>query len=286
MTRIALGVEYDGSGYCGWQWQPGRASIQSEVQKSLTKVANRPVEIVCAGRTDAGVHAMEQVVHFDVNVDRTQGAWLLGGNSNLPGNIRILWVKSVSNDFHARSSAIARLYRYVIFNRPVKSALMQNRVTWCYELLDAKIMHEAAQSLLGHHDFSSFRAQGCQSKSPFRTIHFVDVSRDGDKVYIDICANAFLHHMVRNIAGVLMEIGIGKRLPQWTEELLGVKNRVCGGVTAAPYGLYLKAVYYPPQFGISKHPEFNKLPENIKRFDGYSQLKTGLPGTEANFFTG
>lgn len=263
-----MGIEYDGSGYCGWQWQPGRVSVQSELQAALSKVADYPVEVICAGRTDAGVHAAEQVVHFNVDVNRSLTAWLLGGNSNLPDNIRILWVKPVADDFHARTSALARLYRYVIYNRPIKSALLVKQATWCYEPLNAEIMQLAAQALIGHHDFSSFRAQGCQSKSPFRTIHFIDVSRDGDKVYIDICANAFLHHMVRNIAGVLMAIGMGKRLPTWADELLAVKKRECGGVTASPYGLYLKAVYYPKQFGINKHPQFNKLPDNIQRFDG------------------
>lgn len=263
-----MGIEYDGSGYCGWQWQPSRVSVQSELQAALSKVADCPVEVICAGRTDAGVHAAEQVVHFDVDVNRSLTSWLLGGNSNLPDNIRILWVKPVADDFHARTSALARLYRYVIYNRPIKSALMVKRATWCYEPLNAELMQQAAQVLIGHHDFSSFRAQGCQSKSPFRTIHFIDVSRDGDKVYIDICANAFLHHMVRNIAGVLMAIGMGKRLPTWTDELLVVKKRECGGVTASPYGLYLNAVYYPEQFGISKHPQFKKLPDNIQRFDG------------------
>ena len=264
--RIALGIEYDGSGFCGWQWQPNRRSVQSELEKALSKVANQPVSVVCAGRTDAGVHALEQVVHFDVNVMRDCRSWVLGGNANLPEDVRIAWAKPVEDAFHARSSAIARLYRYVILNRPVKSALMRDQQTWCYRPLDADIMNQAGQHLVGNHDFSSFRAKGCQSKSPYRQVHFVDVFRNGDKVTIMVCANAFLHHMVRNIAGVLMEVGFRKHPVDWPSELLMLKNREVGGVTAPPTGLYLEAVYYPACYGISKHPAFDKLPEDAKRF--------------------
>jgi tRNA pseudouridine38-40 synthase len=266
MSRIVLGIEYDGSLFSGWQWQPNRRSIQSELEKALSKVANHPVTVICAGRTDAGVHAMEQVAHFDVNVERALQAWLLGGNSHLPDEIRILWVKQAVGDFHARYSAIARLYRYIILNRPVKSALQSVQVTWCYPSLDAELMNRAAQHLVGDHDFTSFRAQGCQSKSPVRILYFVDVYRDGDKVIIQVCANAFLHHMVRNIAGVLIDIGAGKQAEDWTLKLLEVKNRELGGATAPPYGLYLEAVYYPDCYGITKHPGFNKLPKGAKRF--------------------
>jgi tRNA pseudouridine38-40 synthase len=267
MSRIVLGIEYDGSGYSGWQWQPHRRSVQAELEKALAKVANHTLTVICAGRTDAGVHALEQVVHCDVNVTRDLSAWLLGGNSNLPDDVRIIWVKEAIGDFHARYSAIARLYRYVILNRPVKSALECRQVTWCYHPLDAEVMHKAAQHLIGNHDFSSFRAQGCQSKSPVRMVYFVDAYRDGDKVIIQICANAFLYHMVRNIAGVLMEIGAGKRPEDWTLALLNAKKREMAGVTAPPYGLYLEAVYYPDHFGITKHPAFNNLPDDAKRFD-------------------
>lgn len=267
MNRLVLGVEYDGSGFCGWQWQPGRRSVQSELEKALSKVANQAVSVICAGRTDAGVHALEQIVHFDVTVKRENAAWLLGGNSYLPEDIRILWVRRVENDFHARYSALARLYRYVIHNRPVKSALQHKQMTWCYCALDAESMGLAGQHLVGNHDFSSFRAKGCQSKSPYRQVHFVDVHRDADKVIISICANAFLHHMVRNIAGVLMDVGLGKHQPDWPLELLAAKKREIAGITAPPSGLYLESVYYPACHGILKHPAFNKLPEDIKRFD-------------------
>ncbi len=267
MTRIILGVEYDGSGFVGWQWQPLKRSVQQLLEEALSKVANHPVTVICAGRTDAGVHALEQIVHFDVSVKRELHAWMLGGNSNLPHDVKIIWAKEATGDFHARYSAIARFYRYIILNRPAKSALLHKQVTWCYPLLDAEKMHQAAQYLIGEHDFSSFRAQGCQSKSPFRVMHFIDVYRNGEQVIMDISANAFLHHMVRNIAGVLMEIGLGKQPIEWTQELLVVKSRKLAGITAPPDGLYLGAVYYPDHYGLAKHPVFDKLPADAKRFD-------------------
>ncbi len=250
MPRIVLGIEYDGAEFCGWQWQPNRRSVQREVENALSKVANHPVVLVCAGRTDAGVHASEQVVHFDIEVARSYDAWLLGGNSNLPGTVRILWVKPAINDFHARYSALARLYRYVIFNRPVNSALLVNRATWCYQPLNAQNMHEAAQLLVGNHDFSSFRAQGCQSKSPFRIVHFIDVSRNGDTVTINICANAFLHHMVRNVVGALVDVGTGRRPVGWVTELLHSRDRSAGSATFGAQGLYLTAVRYDARFNV------------------------------------
>lgn len=267
MTRIVLGLEYDGSAYSGWQWQRHRRSVQVELERALSKIADQPVTVVCAGRTDAGVHALEQVVHFDTTAERDPRAWLLGGNSNLPDDIRITWAKAAVADFHARYSAIARFYRYIILNRPIKSALLRQQATWCYQWLDADSMHAAAQHLVGNHDFSSFRAQSCQSKSPYRVMHFVDVYREGDKVIMDISANAFLHHMVRNIAGVLMAIGAGKQSVDWTRQLLEVKDRTLAGMTAPPDGLYLGGVYYPEHYGVAKHPLFNKLPPDAKRFD-------------------
>lgn len=265
--RIVLGIEYDGSGFSGWQWQSEQRSVQQVLEQSLSKVANHPITVQCAGRTDTGVHALEQVIHFDTKIERDLHAWVLGGNSNLPDDVRILWSKRAIDDFHARYSAIARFYRYVILNRPIKSALLRKQVTWHHTPLDADKMHQAAQYLIGKHDFSSFRAQGCQSKSPIREMYFIDVYRDGDKVIIDISANAFLHHMVRNIAGVLIDIGNGKQPIDWIHELLAVKSRKLGGVTAPPSGLYLGGVYYPEHYGIAKHPMFEKLPVNARRFD-------------------
>lgn len=272
MARIVLGVEYDGSGYCGWQWQRNGHSVQQVLEQALSKVANQPVTVHCAGRTDSGVHALEQVAHFDTEVVRELAAWQLGGNTHLPDDVRITWGQTAVDDFHARYSAIARFYRYVILNRPVKSALLRQQATWCYAPLDAEKMHEAAQHLIGNHDFTSFRAQGCQSKSPFRYLYFIEVYREDDKVIMDISANAFLHHMVRNIAGVLMAIGQGKQSVDWTRELLEVKNRSLAGVTAPPDGLYLGGVYYPEQYGIAKHPIFGKLPGNAQRFNDEDSL--------------
>lgn len=267
MRRIVFGLEYDGSAFCGWQWQSGLRSIQSVLEQALSKIADHPVTVICAGRTDAGVHAFEQVAHFDTEAQRELHSWVLGGNSQLPDDVRILWAKPAQDDFHARYSAIARYYRYIIHNRPVRSALSPRQATWCYTPLAEEKMHEAAQYLLGHHDFSSFRAQGCQSKSPFRQVHFIDVFREGDRVVIDIAANAFLHHMVRNIAGVLMEIGMGKQPVAWAQELLEVKSRKLGGITAPPDGLYLAGVYYPERYGLINHPIFGKLPADAKRHE-------------------
>ena len=267
MPRIVLGIEYDGSAFFGWQHQTGRRTVQDELEKALSKVANEPVTVICAGRTDAGVHAFEQVVHFDTRAERAQHAWLMGGNSNLPADVRIIWAKAAVGDFHARYSAIARFYRYIILNRSMKSALLRQQATWCYYPLDEAKMHQAAQYLIGDHDFSSFRAQGCQSKSPRRMMHFIDVYREQDKVIIDISANAFVHHMVRNIAGVLMDIGMGKQPVDWPLQLLEIKDRDQGGVTAPPDGLYLGGVYYPEHYGIGRHPVFDKLPANARRFD-------------------
>jgi tRNA pseudouridine38-40 synthase len=191
----------------------------------------------------------------------------MGGNSNLPADARIIWAKAAVGDFHARYSAIARFYRYIILNRPMQSALLRQQVTWCYYPLEEVKMHQAAQHLIGDHDFSSFRAQGCQSKSPRRMMHFIDVYREQDKVIIDISANAFVHHMVRNIAGVLMEIGMGKQPVDWPLQLLEIKDRDQGGVTAPPDGLYLGGVYYPEHYDIAKHPVFDKLPADARRFD-------------------
>ena len=263
--RIVLGVEYDGSAFCGWQAQSERRSVQGVLERALSKVADQPVTVICAGRTDAGVHALEQVVHFDTTAERAPYSWIMGGNTYLPDDSRILWAKPAIGDFHARYSAIARFYRYIILNRTVKSALAPTQTTWCHSPLDAEKMHRAAQHLIGHHDFSSFRAQGCQSKSPFRQVHFVDVYREGDKVIMDIAANAFLHHMVRNIAGSLIAIGAGKQPVDWTRELQTVKKRALAGITAPPCGLYLGGVFYPEGYQLANHPVFAKLPADARR---------------------
>jgi tRNA pseudouridine38-40 synthase len=209
------------------------------------------VRTACAGRTDAGVHATWQVIHFETPAERSERSWMLGTNSNLPEDVRLLSIKPVGDEFHARFSAQARRYRYVILNRPVASALLRQRVTWTHQPLDPGRVSAAAAYLLGEHDFSSFRAVACQAKSPVKTVHRLDVTRSGDFLYLDVEANAFLHHMVRNIAGVLMAVGRGERDPDWVGDVLDARDRTQGGVTAPADGLYLVGVRYPQNHGIA-----------------------------------
>ncbi|MDQ8038909.1 MAG: tRNA pseudouridine(38-40) synthase TruA [Rickettsiella sp.] len=246
--RIALGISYQGTAYHGWQSQAGLLTVQSVLEKAIANVADHPIALTCAGRTDKGVHALGQVVHFDTIAVRSDRSWLLGSNSHLSADIRIDWVRRVSNQFHARFSALARRYRYLIYNKPLLSALWHKHTTHCYYPLDEMRMQTAAKYLLGEHDFSSFRAMSCQSKSAFRNIQRLVVSRQKDNVIIDITANAFLHHMVRNIAGLLMLIGAGKREPSWAKEVLLAKDRKKATLTAKPTGLYLLKVFYPESF--------------------------------------
>jgi tRNA pseudouridine38-40 synthase len=243
--RFACAVEYDGAGFSGWQRQEHARSVQGAVEQALSFVADHPVRVSCAGRTDAGVHATWQVIHFDTDARRSERSWLLGANSNLPGAVRLLQVTPVDKGFHARFSAQARSYRYVILNRAVPSALLRHRVAWEHRPLDTAGMQQGARYLIGEHDFSSFRAVACQAKSPVRTIHRLQLARCGDMLYLDIEANAFLHHMVRNIAGVLMSVGCGDRRAEWVDEVLQHRDRARGGVTAPAGGLYLVGVSYP-----------------------------------------
>jgi tRNA pseudouridine38-40 synthase len=244
MPRIALGIEYDGSAFRGWQSQESAVGIQSVVESALAAVADHPVEVMAAGRTDAGVHALMQVVHFDTDAQRSDRAWTLGATSNLPKQISVLWARGVSDAFHARYSAQSRSYRYYILNRPIRPAIGADYVSWVREPLDADRMHRAAQLLLGEHDFTSFRAAQCQSRTPMRFVHSITVSRTAEIIELAITANAFLHHMVRNIAGVLIAIGTGERPVEWTREVLETRDRTQGGITAPPGGLYLTAVRY------------------------------------------
>ena len=249
--KIALGVEYDGNRFHGWQvQQEGVRTVQLCLEQAVAKVANHDVRLFCAGRTDTGVHAVGQVAHFETDAVRTERQWLLGINVNLPDDVSINWVKFVDDDFHARFSAMSRSYRYFIWNRPTRSALLTGKVNWTHYDLDHEVMHQAAQDLLGTHDFSSYRALQCQAKSPIKTLHKLDVERNGDMVVLRLHANAFLHHMVRNIAGVLIAIGRHERPVNWAAEVLSYRDRTLGGVTAAPEGLYFESVEYPEEFMI------------------------------------
>jgi len=263
--RYALGVEYRGTRYNGWQRQEHReditsleqlqhaqqhVSIQSWIEMALSKVADESITAICAGRTDRGVHAREQVIHFDTRAHRPLKAWVLGTNAHLPDDISITWTAQVDETFHARFSATARTYRYVITNRDSRPALGRDLMTWERRPLDFELMHEAAQCLLGEHDFSSFRGNSCQSKTPFRNIHHIHVRGVAGVVVIEIKANAFLHHMVRNIVGVLMQVGVGDRPRHWVHEVLDAKNRTAAGITAHANGLYLMHIDYPVSFGL------------------------------------
>lgn len=252
--RIALGIEYDGSRYFGWQRQREVRSVQEKLEQALSQVANEPVAVFCAGRTDAGVHGTGQVVHFDTHALRKDAAWTLGVNANLPQDIAIRWVQCVPPAFHARFSATARRYRYIIYNQRLRPAVLGQGVTHFHLPLDADKMHAAAQCLLGENDFTSFRAVQCQSRSPWRNVMHVQVTRHASYVVVDIKANAFVHHMVRNIVGSLMEIGCGHQPVDWMATLLALKDRTQAAATAKAEGLYLVAVDYPDQFAIPRPP--------------------------------
>lgn len=252
--RIALGVEYSGQKYFGWQRQQSMPTVQGKLEEALSKIAAHPVAVTCAGRTDAGVHATGQIVHFDVDVVRAEPAWTLGVNSNLPADISVRWMHEVDESFNARFSATARRYRYVIYNGPTRPALLAAGVTHCYHPLDEKRMQMGAQALLGEHDFSAFRAAHCQSHTPFRHLQYIQVTRRGDYVMVEVMANAFLHHMVRNIVGSLMVIGQGLQEPAWMGSLLASKDRTLAAATAKPNGLYLVDVTYPEHFNLPRWP--------------------------------
>lgn len=254
--KIAFCVEYDGTNYSGWQRQAGsERTIQAQLESAISRVANQAVKIHCAGRTDAGVHASAQIIHFETTSERTTRSWLFGVNSNLPRDIKVRWSHVVDEEFHARYAALSRRYRYVIDNQWLRPALNRNRVSWIYRPLDEISMQAAADVLVGEHDFTSFRTVNCQAKSPVREISRLKVSRQSAFVIIDIEANAFLHHMVRNIAGVLIAIGVGDRPVSWCKEVLDARDRTQAGVTAPANGLYLIGVEYPEHFRLPNLPE-------------------------------
>ncbi len=250
--RIAALLEYDGSHFSGWQRQERARSVQACAEEALSKVANEPIQVTVAGRTDAGVHALAQVIHFDTAVERSEYAWVRGAVSNLPDDVALLWAGEVDAAFHARYSATGRRYHYVILNRPMRPTYLRGRVTWEYRLLDVEAMQKGARYLVGAHDFSSFRSAECQAKSPVRDLRTLDVTRQGEFIHLRAYANAFLQHMVRNIAGVLISIGAGERKPEWAKDVLAARDRTQGGVTASPDGLYLTDIEYPEQFKIPR----------------------------------
>lgn len=253
MNRLAFGVEYDGSLLHGWQKQIDQPrTVQEILEKAISFVADEPIKTICAGRTDAGVHAVNQVVHVDTKANRDNRAWIMGCNTILPEDVRILWVKPISSEFNARRSALSRHYRYCIYNHQVRPSLFRKQLTWFHRPLSVDKMQEAAEHWLGEQDFSSFRAAGCQSKSPVRKVTHVQVRRLGDLVIFDIIANAFLHHMVRNMVGVLLDVGQGKVLPIHAKHVLEAKDRTQAGVTAPPNGLYLVGVQYPSEYDINE----------------------------------
>ena len=251
MSRIALGVEYKGTRYSGFQRQKtADNTIQARLEDALTHVANEAITIVCAGRTDAGVHATGQVIHFDTLAQRELKAWVRGVNTQLPDDIIIRWSKHVPSSFHARFSAVNRTYRYIFYSHDIKPGIARDIVTWTKYKLNLDAMTEAGRYLLGEHDFTSLRAAQCQAKNPVRTIQNLHFFNAGRFIVMEIQANAFLHHMVRNIAGVMMDIGRGKKTPLWMTELLALKDRTRAAATASPIGLYLVNVGYPSEFDI------------------------------------
>lgn len=251
MTRFALGVEYKGTNFYGFQTQAsGLQTVQQALESALSKVADEPITLVCAGRTDSGVHATQQVIHFDTTAVRPEKAWVLGTRQHLPDDVIVRWAKVVAPEFHARFSALNRTYRYLISDASTPSSILSRQVTWSSRKLDLKLMQQGAAHLIGEQDFTSFRAVQCQAKSPIRTIHHLHLVRRGDLIILEVRANAFLHHMVRNIVGVLMAVGAGDKSPAWVGQVLAAKDRTKSAVTAKPYGLYLVNVEYPDHFAI------------------------------------
>lgn len=253
--RIALGLEYDGARFSGWQTQKDGSGVQDAVEAALRAFVGQPVSVVCAGRTDAGVHATGQVVHLDSPVQRDRQAWVRGVNSHLPRSIAIRWARDVADDFHARFSALNRVYEYWILNDSVRSPLHEERTGWVFQPLDVAAMHTAAQMLLGTHDFSAFRSAECQAASPMRELRRFEVERLGRLVRVRVAANAFLHHMVRNLVGTLVYIGIGRHPPQWAYEVLNGRDRAAAAPTFAACGLYLTRVEYDQAFDLPNGSE-------------------------------
>ena len=249
-VRIALGLEYCGTSYAGWQSQPLGGTVQDALESALAVISGNRVRVVCAGRTDAGVHATNQVAHFDTEVSRPVSAWVRGVNAHLPDSIAVVWASQVSESFHARFSALSRTYRYVLCNHTTRPAILAGQAGWCFQPLDVEVMQSAALHLVGEHDFTSFRASECQAKSPVRTLYRCGLQREGEMIYFDLRANAFLHHMVRNIVGALVYIGMGRQPVDWLGVLLDARDRRLAAPTFAPDGLYLTNVEYSSDCGL------------------------------------
>lgn len=250
--RIALGLEYDGSAFCGWQTQPCGCSVQDALERALSEIAAAPVETQSAGRTDAGVHALAQVVHFDTDAQRPLSAWVRGVNTLLPRTIAVTWARPVPDTFHARFSAHGRAYRYLLLNRPERPGLRAQHLGWHHRPLDVARMREGVRPLLGTHDFSAFRAAECQARSPVKELRRAGIERVGDLVLFDFAADAFLHHMVRNLVGSLVKVGNGSRPPGWIGELLAGRSRERAAPTFPASGLYLAEVEYEPMWGLPR----------------------------------
>ena len=248
--RIVLGIEYEGWNYSGFQRQMILRTVQGELERALSEIADEKIELQCAGRTDAGVNATGQVIHFDVSKERSDRAWILGTNGKLPGDIAVTWAKHVDESFHARFSARARRYRYILQNTVHRPGVITNGVSVYHGCYDIAAMQKAADILIGEHDFSSFRAADDESRTSMRCVHFVQIKRYGPFIVFDIAANAFLNHMVRNIVGSLLPVGEGKKDQRWFEEVFAARDRNVAGPTAKPYGLYLIDVTYPSEFGL------------------------------------
>jgi tRNA pseudouridine38-40 synthase len=248
--RVALGLEYDGSRYHGWQSQTDMANVQDALQDALSVIACERISVIAAGRTDTGVHALEQVVHFDTSTVRQLTAWVRGCNALLPAGIAVLWAHEVGDEFHARFSAYSRSYQYVLFNRPTRLAVHAGKAGWFHAPLDVAAMQAAAHHLLGEHDFSAFRASQCQAKSPVKTLAKLDIRQQGETIIFDLTANAFLHHMVRNIVGCLVYVGKGKYPPAWMKQVLESRERKLAAPTFMPDGLYLRHIGYDAKWGL------------------------------------
>ena len=263
--RIALGISYSGSAYEGWQSQLSGRTVQDKLEQALGKFTAQPVRVMCAGRTDAGVHALMQVVHFDTLIERETASWVRGTNAFLPADIAVQWARVMPDDFHSRGSAIARRYAYIVLESPVRPSVDAGRVGWIYRPLNAAAMQQAALHLLGEHDFSAFRAAQCQAKTPVKTISRIDISRravTGPSYWrFEFEANAFLHHMIRNIMGCLLAVGQGKQAPEWMLEVLEARRRDAAAPTFSPDGLYFLGPLYEDCYGLpTRTPAYDWLP--------------------------